>query len=474
MAIRNFALTSFQGLNTAVSDFLRKDNEASDLSNVDVDYKGYLRNRAGINKVTDTVITNAPHVLGLYKFYKDGVTTPLFICAAGDKIYKLVGSTWTDMVAGLAETGGRWNFITHNNICYAADDKNIPVKISESGDTYSIADWTAVTNNPPDLAPFIIVHRDRIFIAGDPDNASTVVYSTTAATPDFDATGITGVPVLKGDGQAITGISKLGFNLIVFKKHQIHHISGCTSADFTRRMIIPGKGSFASRSMVNTGNTIIMLHDSGILNFNGTAVQNMSLNFQSKIAGIDDDYIQNACAIYKDGRYWLSYTRNGQTSNDRTLVVDSITGACTEYSYGVNAFYLDLDNNLYGACNSGFVRQLDTGTDDDDSDIASYWQSKYFDFGLPGVTKKLREVIVYCSLATEDLDLTFYVDQDRQNWAKTITPASSTITEVRFSCDYELVGKRHRLKIAHTGSETYKVEQVIFRYEPTARRGVVV
>jgi len=69
----------------------------------------------------------------------------------------------------------------------------------------------------------------------------------------------------------------------------------------------------------------------------------------------------------------------------------------------VNAFYLDLDNNLYGACNSGFVRQLDTGTDDDGSTIASYWQSKYFDFGVPNVSKRIKECVVYCSLATEDL-----------------------------------------------------------------------
>jgi len=474
MPLRNFALTSFQGLNTEVSDFLLKDNEASDLSNVDVDYRGDLRNRNGYSKVNSTAITDEPNVLGLYKFYKDGVATPLFICAAGDKIYKLVDSTWTDMEAGLAESGGRWNFITHNNVCYGADDKNTPIKITESEGTYTIADWTCATNNPPNAAPYIIVHRDRIFIAGDPTAYSTLRYTDTAATPDISATGSTGIGILKGDGQKITGLSKLGFNLIVVKKHQIHHISGCSSADFVRRMIIPGKGSFASRSLVNTGNTIIMLHDSGILNFNGTSIQDMSLNFKSKIDGIDEDYIQNACAVYYNKRYWLSYTSEGETSNDKILVVDSITGACTEYSYGVNAFYLDLANNLYGAGDGGFVYQLDNTHKDITSNIASYWQSKYFDFGMPGVTKRLKEVVVYCSLATEDLTLTFYVDQNRQNWAKTITPTSSTLTEVRFSCARELVGKRFRLKIAHTGDEAYKIQQIIFRFEPIARRGVVV
>lgn len=471
--VNNYPLTSFLGVNTEVSNFKLKDPEATDLSNVDVDYRSYLRNRAGIDKVTDTVITDAPHVLGLYKFYKDGVATPLFVCTAGDKIYKLVSTTWTDMVAGLAETGGRWNFITHGNACYGADNLNIPVKITESGGTYSIADWTCSTNNPPDAAPFIIVHRDAIFIAGDPDNASLVVYTTTAATPDIDATGNTGIPINKGDGQKITALEKIGFNLIIFKKHQIHQISGCSSADFTRRQVTRGLGTYSHRSVANTGNTLTFLHDSGIYNFTGTSVQDLSAHFTSKISGIDEDYIQNTCAIYYNKRYWLSYTRSGQTVNDRTLVVDAISGACTEYGYGVNAFYKDHENNLYGASQSGFVRQLNTGTDDDGSDIASYWQSKYFDFGMPNTTKRIKECIVWVSLATEDLTFRFDVDQERQNWSKTITPASATMTEVRFSCNRELVGKAHRLKISHTGDETYKIYQIVFRWEACDRRGTI-
>jgi len=476
MALRNFALTSFMGLNTETSDFLLRDNEASDLSNVDVDYRGYLRNRPGYSLVNAVAIIDAPHVLGLYKFYKDGITTPLFICAAGDKIYKLADSTWTDMEAALATTGGRWNFITHNNVCYGADDKNTPVKITATNSTYSISDWTSASiYNPPDAAPLIIVHRDRIFIAGDPTAYSTLRYTDTAATPDIDATGNTGIGILKGDGQKITGLAKLGFNLIVLKHHQIHHISGCTSADFVRRQILEGgrKGCYASRSLAKTGNTLIMLHDGGIINFNGTSVQDMSTNFKIKIDGIDDDYIQNACAAYKNNRYWLSY-QTGETSNDKTLVIDAISGACTEYSYGVNCFYLDLDNNLYGACNSGFVRLLDTGTKDDTSDITSYWQSKYLDFGMPGVTKDLKEIVVYTSLATESFTFTFYVDQARQNWVKTVTPTSATLKEVRFSVNRKMKGKRFRLKIAHTGEESYKIQQIIFRYEPIAREGVVV
>jgi len=476
MPLKNYPITSFLGLNTETSDFLLRDNEASDISNVDVDSRGYLRNRAGIDKLNDTAITEsevAKDVLGLYGFYKDGVASYKKICAAGTKLLQFNGTDWQDLVTSLT-TGGRWNFITHHNICYGIDEENSPVIITESSGTYTAATWTCATNNYPDEAPFIIVHRDRIFGAGDPDNASTVIYSTTATTPDIDATGNTGIGILKGDGQKITGLSKLGFNLIITKKHQIHHITGCTSSDFTRRQLKRGKGCFAHRSLVNTGNTIIMLHDSGIVNFTGTSVQDMSVNFKTKIDGIDEDYIQDACAVFYNKRYWLSYTRTGQTSNDRILVIDSITGACTEYSYGVNAFYVDLENNLYGACNSGFVRQLDTGTDDDGTDITSYWQSKYFDFGLPGVTKRLKEVVVYCSLATESLTFTFYVDQARQEWAKTVTPTSSTITEVRFKCARKLVGKRFMLKIGHTGDETYKISQVIFRYEVIAREGVVV
>jgi len=478
MAIRNHALTSFLGLNTEVSDFLLKDNEATAISNVDVDYRGYLRNRAGIDKVNDDAIAEnatVKDVLGLYGFYKDGVASYKKICAAGTKLLQFDGTDWQDLKTSLV-TGGRWNFITHLNVCYGVDEKNTPQKITESGTDYSSANWTGLANNdPPDLAPFIIEHRDRVFIAGDPDNASTVVYSTMNATPDFSNTGITGIPILKGDGQKVTGLSKLGFNLIVTKKHQIHHISGCTSADFVMRMLVPGKGCFAYRSLVNTGNTIIMLHDSGILNFNGQTIQDMSLNFKSKIDAILSSYIQNACAVYKDKRYWLSYTSSG-TSNDKTLVIDSVSGACTEYDYGVNAFYLDLANNLYGACNSGFVRQLDTETDDDGSDIDSYWQSKYLDFGAPNVTKRIKECIVYCSLATEDLSFRFDIDHKtggtgRQDWTKTVAPTSTTVTEVRFSCSKELVGKRFRLKISHNGSETFKVYQVIFRYEPIARRG---
>ncbi len=474
MADRYYALTSFLGLNTQTSDFLLRDNEASDISNVDVDSQGYLRNRLGYAQLNPTAITGTPNVLGLYGFYKDGVASYKKLCAAGTKLYQLDGSSvWQDLVTSL-NTGGRWNFVTHGNACYAADELNTPQKITESGGTYTGGNWTCATNNPANKSQFIKVHRDAIWLAGDTSNASTLTYTTTAATPDIDATGNTGIPVLKGDGQKITGISKLGFNLIVFKKHQIHHITGCTSADFTRRMVVQDKGSYSHRSLVNTGNTIIMLHKSAILNFNGTSIQDMSVNFKSKIDGIDEDYIQNACGIFYNKRYWLSYTSSGQTSNDKILVIDSITGACTEYDYGVNAFYLDLENNLYGAGDSGFVYTLDTTNQDVTTDISSYWQSKYMDFGLPGVTKKLKEIIVYMSLSSESMTFTVYTDQGRQNWVKTVTPSSATTTEFRTGISTKIEGKRFRLKIAHDGGERFKIYQVIFKYEIISRDGVVV
>ena len=474
MADRFYALTSFLGVNTETSDFLLKDNEASDISNVDVGHWGYLKNRLGYAKLNSTAITGTPDVLGLYGFYKDGVASYKKICAAGTKLYQLDGSNvWQDLVTSLT-TGGRWNFVTHGNACYAADELNTPQKITESGGTYSGAAWTCATNNPANKSQFIKVHRDRIFLAGDTSNASTLTYTTTATTPDIDATGTTGIGILKGDGQKITALEKIGFNLIVFKKHQIHQISGCTSADFTRRQIMRGLGTYSHRSVANTGNTLTFLHDSGIYNFTGTSAQDLSAHFTSKIAGIDEDYIQNACAVFYKKRYWLSYTSDGETSNDKILVVDAISGACTEYDYGVNAFYLDLENNLYGAGDDGFVYTLDTTNKDVSTDISSYWQSKYMDFGLPGVTKKLKAFTVYMSLATESMTFTFYTDQGRQDWAKTVTPTSATVTEFRTSISKEMVGKRFRLKIAHDGEEQYKIYQIIFKYEVIDREGVVV
>jgi len=481
MAMREYVLTSFLGLNTETSNFLLKDNEASDLANVDVDYRGYLRNRPGIDKVNDTAITSSPSVLGLYKFYKDALDDPLFICGAGSKLYCLDGSdVWQDISGATGYAGARWNFISHKNSCYAANDTDTPQIITASNSTLSATDWSVASVYDPAIkAPFIIEHRDRIFMAGGElagngtSKASRVMYTDEEDPPDIDATGLTGIRILEGDGQKITGLSKLGFNLIIFKKHQIHHISGCSVADFVRRQIVSGKGSFANRSLANTGNTIIMVHDSGILNFNGTTIQDLSVNFKTKIDGINSDYIQNACGIHYNKRYWLSYTPNSSTTQDKTLVLDTISGACTEYEYGVNAFYLDLANNLYGACNSGFVRQLDTGTDDDGSNIVSYWQSKYFDFGLPNVTKRIKECVVYCALASEDLTFRFDVDQERRNWSKTITPVLATMKECRFSCGKELVGKRFRLKISHTGVEEFKVWQIIFRYETIDRRGTI-
>ena len=232
-------------------------------------------------------------------------------------------------------------------------------------------------------------------------------------------------------------------------------------------------GSYAHRSIVSTDNTLIMLHKSAILNFNGTSLQDMSLNIKSKIDEIDEDYIQNACAVFYNNRYWLSYTTSGTTNNE-TLVIDAISGACTVYDYGVNAFYLDKDNNLYGAANSGYVWLLNSGRYDVTADITSNWTSRYMDFNMPGVTKDLKEVVLYTSLASESFTFTFYVDQNRQNWAKTVTPLSSTVKEVRFSVNREIKGKRFKLKIAHDGHEAYRIEEIIFRFEPMAREGVVV
>lgn len=166
---------------------------------------------------------------------------------------------------------------------------------------------------------------------------------------------------------------------------------------------------------------------------------------------ISTSYLDNIAAGYLDEKLWVSYTRAGQTENDRTLVYDK-EAKCFQgmIDKGFIAFAVDKDTKtVYAAGTDGYIYQLDTGNDDDSVAISWYAQTKDLAEELGGrfVYKRGGTIRVDLDPQSDDLTVAVYLDGTSRQ-SRTYDDSSRAVKEFRIDPDYDF----YRLSVRFSGS----------------------
>jgi hypothetical protein len=174
------------------------------------------------------------------------------------------------------------------------------------------------------------------------------------------------------------------------------------------QVIVDGKGTPAPKSVIQVGNDVKFYDYDNIYSLGEQAqyqnirISTLSGRIKSEIDGVStagkDDV---AMGFFKD-RLWFAYRKG--TFNDRVNIWDSRLNAWSPPFEGLNiGWFLDFKESdgthrwLSGSSDpsDSYIYELQTGTSDNNVAIASEFETKSMDCGMPGLIKRFAFIDVF-------------------------------------------------------------------------------
>jgi len=315
------------------------------------------------------------------------------------------------------------------------------------------------------------------------------------------------------DGDLITGMDVLGNELIVFKERKIFAITYVGGVyEFLAESRANGVGCAAGGSIVPIFNELLFYGTESFYSFNGREVESLSDKLKDIItANINPTYrdkIQGLTYEDKDQAWFLTPITQTASGNSHCLILDyerdswtifSNPAACLSwYTKSTDTTFGDLvaayetydvtwgarsfDSNsaqIITGTYDGYL--LDNGTigltDDLGSDYEGFWRSRWLDFGMPDINKRITRMTILvdkeaASLATSyNLNVKIYKDWDQSAPAYTKTVAmygSYPVLERRL--DFTMSCRVMQIEIGTTKkAQSFTIHKIIIEYLPKGR-----
>ena len=225
-----------------------------------------------------------------------------------------------------------------------------------------------------------------------------------------------------GNMRNITGIINQCHTLQVSTKNSVERLLGTSaqieSADYFQfKDSYSSKGVYATRSLVDCDNYIVLLHKDGlyIVNIDQVKELNVVLNKYLK-ANINQAHIDKSCACFYDGKYILSYPKGTDEVPSETVYFDFKDGTYGIYDFAFNVYSVwgqsGEDSLKAGSTTEGRVYDVFSGLADNDTlDIEAYDTLPYLYFGNPDTFKQFYTFYIKIK-STDGTSLRFYYTLD--------------------------------------------------------------
>lgn len=266
--------------------------------------------------------------------------------------------------------------------------------------TYTGTGNVSVVSGAP-IGKFMTIWRNYVFMCGVRGSANTVRHSdlsdyttwTASQTLNFDT----------NDGDVITGVRILKNRLYIFKRYSVHRVSylgsnptfqvdpilniGCPSHYCIKEVDLGGDlGTVLIFPTTDKRLAIFDGYNSQIVNDTLTEETNdlFATADNQPISFSDMDYtyadLFHASVKKETYEYIMWVVLSGDTTVNYGFVFDFKTGGVYPYdgqafSSSMYALSTSKSKKLYATGYTGYMWELDTGNDDDGSDINAYWVS---------------------------------------------------------------------------------------------------
>lgn len=363
-----FAQRTFKGgIHTSVPpNEVNQSEELSDCLNVVLAKDGILKTRPGAERVQFT----GGKVVGL------GAYGNSLVWAMNGKVYvngEEVGECNTDYDVSFVEFGGKLCILDGEQIKYF--------------DGVSI-----ITIDTAPQAKFGLVRGNRLWVAGDPINPSTLWYSGVNDVTDWGFSGLKlggFFDVNPSSGSWISGLGLFFDTILIFKngtEKKIYRLDGTTQSNFTIREVIGGTTCFSDKSVTFTQIGTLFYSIDGVYSFDGS--QSVIVPIAVKILDrIAFQYPEKVKAAFwgSENLYLLAY-------EDEIYVLNINVGAWFRWKFPFKITAITVvKNDCYIAGDNNWIYKLSWDVyKDGTEDIESVIKTAFYDFGDAAVTKYVK------------------------------------------------------------------------------------
>ncbi len=326
------------------------------------------------------------------------------------------------LATGLSSTA-RYQFATQNDILFIVNGENV----NKKWDGTTFADQAG---SPP-IAKYIRVHKNRMFLAGNPTNPSRLYFSELGDPENWPVLYF--IDIGKGDGDEITGFGVLLDNLVIFKTNSIWVLQGDSPSNFVLRKVVDGYGSVSQTSITNVKETLTAFTKDGVFFFDGVRSALASEKIEKTIKNLNKSYLSLASAVFFDNKLYIAVPEGDSMKNNLVLVFDTLRTAWTLYrGIPVSEWVIwrkyNQDILLFGSSETGQVYEFGVGYSDDGNPIEAYFVTKHFDFGVIEQKKLVRSLIAATSSqvsADTQFSISFFKDQESETPSITINSSAN-------------------------------------------------
>ena len=417
--LQAFSITApgFMGLNTQDSSLDLSSGFALVANNAIIDQYGRVGARKGWSKQHSTLSALGTADVKTITELVDAAGNTYTLCAGNNKIFKLAGSTLTELTfngVGTAPTitDSNWSTAFLSGDIYFYQRGHVPIGFSPSSSTttYYRVDQEAGYNGTVQLANVVISAYGRLWNADTTSDKVTVQWSDTK-NPQKWGSGTAGTldttTVWPKGGDVIVALAAHNNFLYIFGKHNILVYQGAnTPATMTLYDVITGIGCIARDSVVNTGTDVIFLSDTGVRSILRTIQEksaplrdlskNVRNDLMSAVSGEDPATIK---AVYspRDAFYLLTLPilKTVYCFDMRGMLQDGAARVTTWTSMEPKSFCVLTDGTLLLG-KEGFIGKY-TGYVDDTNSYRFQYFTNHTDLGSPSVTsilKRLNAVVI--------------------------------------------------------------------------------
>ena len=252
-------------------------------------------------------------------------------------------------------------------------------------------------------------YAERIIVAGQTANPSTVFYSTRLKPYDFEGASAGSIDV----GDIVIGIKVFRNSLIIFCKNSIYELTNLDSTPILKS-VTKNIGCVSGNSIQEIGGDLIFLAPDGLRTVAGTArIDDVELgSISRKILPLINELLNNFAAftissivIRERSQYRLFYYRTGEADSGQKGII----GTFKYSSEGIPAFEWSQTKGMpvkfctsnlnstgteiiFHSDESGFVYQHDIGSSFNGSNVVAEFQTPDMDYGDNGLRKSLYKV----------------------------------------------------------------------------------
>ena len=410
---------------------------AATLQNFEPSKEGGYKKILGYDKYDSTVVPGSGVITGV-KVINVGEILAIRADGGVSKIYHSTGSGWT-LKATAALNGAKARFVDYKYTGVAktliVDGVNFPAIFEDV--TNTIAYLTA----PSEVqgAKHVAVYKGTAFFS----KGSIIYFTAPLSDTDFSAANGGG---LINVGYNVTGLVVFRDQLIIFSTNKIQRLTGTTSADFQLSPITDSIGCLDAGTIQEVGGDIMYLAPDGLRLLSATdRIGDFGLNIASspiaKDAKTFSDSSSNFASIVirEKAQYRIfSYNSSEQIALAKGLLATKFSDQGAENIawaslvgfkvYCCDSKYTESSETILFGNETGYVYQMDIGSNFDGQPIQAIYESPYMPVTDPQVRKTFYKLTTYLEpTGSVSLDVNIKYDFGRVRGFDVIQPATDTL-----------------------------------------------